>query len=152
MPSTCVALANQSTFLLHIRKITLNSSSNYRQNYRHLLCRNERIILYQFTYSLLSISQLNYRQTIDITGDITGDIFLATGDIKPTLEGHQCASTMRLHSWHWQPNFLESVINSMFWHSFGFVLLMSNQFETLQRYKFSISLGTVLKKAKLPDF
>ena len=46
----------------------------YRQNYRHFLCRYKGIIFYEIYHFLLSISQLNLRQTYDITYDITSDI------------------------------------------------------------------------------
>ena len=66
---------------MQVCKITPYSSCNYRQNYRHLLCRDKGILLYQFTYFLLSISELHYRQTYDITYDITGDIRLLRSQI-----------------------------------------------------------------------
>ena len=74
MTGTRVALSNQNALLLHVCKVAFYSPLNYRQNYRHLLGRNKRILFDQFTNFLLSFSELHYRHTTDITTDITGDI------------------------------------------------------------------------------
>ena len=46
MSRASVALTNQNTFLLHGCDVTLYSPLNYRQNYRHLLCRNKGTLQY----------------------------------------------------------------------------------------------------------
>ena len=44
MAGTCVSFVNKNTHFLHSSEIAFYGSFSYRQNYRHLLCRNKGVI------------------------------------------------------------------------------------------------------------